>query len=1011
MSIYTKFTFVMLLAGLVKVPVEAHALAIAEGAATEAGSKLADVVVQGKVTSAQGEPLPGVTVVLKGTTNGATTGVDGTYSLRIAQPSGTLVFSFIGFVANEVPINGKTTVNVVLQEDTKALEEVVVVGYGTQKKSDITGAVGSVKAEEIQEVPVTSAAQALQGRVAGVNVSMAGTRPGAGVTVRVRGNRSFSADNDPLYVVDGIPITGGINDIAPQDIASIEVLKDASATAIYGSRGANGVVLVTTKRGTVGKARVTYDTYIGFSKALGKVDMMNGEEFAEYKRESRRATGNYNDSNPQAADEALFEPVELESIRLGRSTDYQEHMLRRGVIQNHQLGVNGGTEDTRYAVSLNYFKDEGIIKIQDMSRYTLRVNLDQKIGDRIKVGVSSLLSKSVLNGLDLNPYDDALSENPLGMPYDEAGNLIFLPTNDGLRSNPLSELVKGAHVNKEDRLRIFSSLYGEVQLAEGLSYRLNFGPDLIQSRKGNFTGRYTNARRGNDPTAHADEDQVFNYTLENILNYNKTFAQKHNLAVTGLYSVQQRKQEATSIDVQGVPAEDMEYYNLGAASKVTGVGSFYQKWNILSYMARVNYGYDSRYLLTLTGRADGSSRFAEGKKWGFFPSVAVGWNISNEAFMQDIPWLSTLRLRASYGETGNTGINPYQTQGSLARTTYSFGNTGLFGFRPGAIRNDDLRWETTSSFNFGVDFGAWNNRISGSLEVYRQQTRDLLLQRQLPFTSGFGSVLENIGSTQNTGVEFALSAIVVPGNDFNWSVDLNAFANREKIVELYGGKTDDVGSQWFIGKPINVYYDYDKIGIWQQGEVEQAKLYGQKPGEIKVRDVNGDNKITADDRIILGTPRPNWQGGMTHRFSYKDFDFSFFLFGQFGNTIISNLHEGGPINLFGRYNSLDVDYWTPNNPTNAYPRPNQNQESPVYASTLRYFDGSFVKIRNINLGYNVPSALTDKVKLGAVRIYATAQQPLIFSSYVRDYKGIDPEFPRQDTPSYSQYLLGLNVKF
>ncbi len=1011
MSFYTKFTFVMLLAGLAKLPAEAQVLALAKEPAHEASGKVADAVIQGKVTSAKGEPLPGVTVVLKGTTNGATTDVDGSYSLRLSQASGTLVFSFIGFIAKEVEINGKTILNVVLQEDTKALEEVVVVGYGTQKKSDITGAVGSVKAEEIKEVPVTSAAQALQGRIAGVNVTMAGTKPGAGVTVRVRGNRSFSADNDPLYVVDGIPITGGINDIAPQDISSIEVLKDASATAIYGSRGANGVVLVTTKRGVIGKPQVTYDTYVGFSKALGKVDMMNGAEFAEYKRESRRATGNYNDNDPEAADKALFEPVELESITLGRSTDYQEAMLRKGMIQNHQLSVNGGTEDTRYAVSMNYFKDEGIIKIQDMSRYTLRVNLDQKIGDRIKVGVSSLISKSVLNGLDLNPYDDALAENPLGIPYDESGNLIFLPTNDGLRSNPLSELVKGAHVNKEDRLRIFSSLYGEVQLAEGLSYRLNFGPDLVQSRQGNFTGRYTNARRGNDPTAHADENQVFNYTLENILNYNKTFAQKHNLAVTGLYSVQQRKQEATSIDVQGVPAEDMEYYNLGAASKVTGVGSFYQKWNILSYMARVNYGYDSRYLLTLTGRADGSSRFADGKKWGFFPSVAVGWNISNETFMQDIPWLSTLRLRASYGETGNTGINPYQTQGSLARTTYSFGNTGLFGFRPGAIRNNNLRWETTSSVNFGIDFGAWNNRISGSMEVYRQQTRDLLLQRQLPFTSGFGSVLENIGSTQNTGVEFALSAILVPGNDFNWSVDLNAFANREKIVELYGGKTDDVGSQWFIGKPINVYYDYDKIGIWQLNEAEQAKLYGQKPGEIKVRDVNGDNKITADDRVILGTPRPTWQGGMTHRFAYKDFDFSFFVFGQFGNTIISNLHEGGPINLFGRYNSLDVDYWTPNNPTNAYPRPNQNQESPIYASTLRYFDGSFVKIRNINLGYNVPSALTDKVKLGTVRLYATAQQPFIISSYVRDYKGIDPEFPRQDTPSYSQYLLGLNVKF
>ncbi|RDV13513.1 TonB-dependent receptor [Pontibacter diazotrophicus] len=1011
MANFTKITFLVLLLGLTEVSVKAELLATAEGYTPGINTKVADVVVEGKVTSSKGEPLPGVTVVAKGTANGATTGVDGTFALRLPQASGTLVFSFVGFVSKEVPLTGQTTVNVVLQEDTKALEEVVVVGYGTQKKSDVTGAVSSVKAEEIQELPITNAAQALQGRVAGVNVTMAGTRPGAGVEVRVRGNRSFSANNDPLYVLDGIPITGGINDIAPQDIASIEVLKDASATAIYGSRGANGVVLVTTKRGTVGKPQVTYDTYIGFSQALGKIDMMNGAEFAEYKRESRRATGDYDDSNPQASDEELFEPVELESIRSGRSTDYQEHMLRKGVIQNHQLGVNGGTENTRYAISLNYFEDNGIIKIQDMSRYTLRVNLDQQIGDRIKIGVSSLASRSVLNGLDLNPYDDALAENPLGVPYDEEGNLIFLPTNDGLRSNPLSEIQDGAHVNREDRFRIFSSLYGELKIAEGLTYRLNFGPDLIQSRKGNFTGRYTNARRGNDPTAHTDENQVFNYTLENIVNYNKTFAGKHSLNFTGLYSVQQRQQEETRIDVQGVPAEGMRYHNLGAASKVTGVGSYYQKWNILSYMARANYGYDSRYLLTLTGRADGSSRFAEGNKWGFFPSVALGWNVSNEAFMQDVSWLTTLRMRASYGETGNTGINPYQTQGTLSRTTYSFGNTGLFGFRPGSIRNDALRWETTTSYNVGVDYGLWNNRVSGSIELYRQNTRDLLLQRQLPFTSGFGSVLENIGSTRNSGIEFGLSAIIIPGNDFNWSVDLNAFANREEIVELYGGKTDDVGSQWFIGQPINVYYDYEKIGIWQLGEEEQADQFGQVPGEIRVRDVNGDNQITAADRVILGTPRPSWQGGMTHRFAYKNFDLSFFVFGQFGNTIISNIHEGGPINLFGRYNSLDVDYWTPENPTNAYPRPNQNQESPIYASTLRYFSGSFVKVRNINLGYNLPETLTEKVGLSSVRVYATAQQPLIFSSYVSDHKGIDPEFPRQDTPSYSQYLLGLNVRF
>jgi len=973
--------------------------------------------ITGKVVSASGEALPGVTVLLKGTTNGTATSVDGTYSLSVPETGGTLVFSFVGYTTQEKTFSGPGPLNVTLADDAKALEEVVVVGYGAQKKSDITGSVASVKSEDITVVPVTNASQALQGRVAGVNVTTAGSKPGAGVTVRIRGNRSFSAGNDPLYVIDGIPITGGLNDIAPQDIESMEVLKDASATAIYGSRGANGVVLITTKRGKLGNPQLTYDSYVGFSQALGKADVMNGTEYAEYKRESRRATGNYNDNDPDA-DAKLFQPVELASIELGRSTDYQDMMLRKGLIQNHQLGLNGGTESTKYALSLNFFQDKGIIKIQDMTRYTVRLNLDQQFGKRIKLGASTLASKSVINGASLNPYDDALEENPLGIPYDDQGNLIFLPTNDGLRSNPLSEIVPGANINREDRLRIFSSLYGELSIADGLTYRLNFGPDLIQSRTGNFTGRFTNARRNNDPTAGTREDQVFNYTLENIVNYNKTFAEKHSIGFTGLYSVQQRQQEATNIDVQGIPAEQMEYYNLGSALTVSGVGSSYQRWNILSYMARVNYGFKDRYLITLTGRADGSSRFAEGKKWGIFPSVALAWNMQNESFMQDMSWLSMLKLRASYGETGNTGIDPYQTQGSLSRTTYSFGNTGVLGFRPGAIRNDDLRWETTQSANIGLDFGGWNNRVTGTLEVYRQNTRDLLMRRQLPLTSGFGEVLANVGSTQNSGIELSLSTRIIPGNDnggFSWDIDLNAFANREKITKLFQGKKDDVGNAWFIGQPIRVFYDYEKIGIWQTEEAELAKVYGQKPGEIRVRDVNNDNKITADDRVILGTDRPKWQGGITQRFAYKGFDLSLFIFGQFGNMILSRLHDGYPTSFFGRYNNLDVDYWTPTNLTNAYPRPNQNQETPVYRSTLRYFDGSFVKIRNINLGYNVPANLINKIGMQSLRIYATAQQPLVFSSYVSKHKGIDPEVNPDitgvETPSFSQYLLGVNVRF
>ncbi|HYH55114.1 MAG TPA: TonB-dependent receptor, partial [Anseongella sp.] len=711
------------------------------------------LTVGGKVADPGGAPLPGVSIVVKGSTLGTSSEPDGNYTLQGVAPDDTLVFTFLGFQPREVPVNGQQTINVTLTSDTRELEQVVVVGYGTQKREDVTGAISSISAKALREVPVTQASQSLQGRAAGVYVTSSGNDPGDGATIRIRGNRSFAASNDPLFVVDGIPITGGLQDVNPADIESIEVLKDASSTAIYGSRGANGVVIVTTKRGTAGKTLVSYNAYAGISEALAKADMMNGPEFAEYKRESRRTTGEYTN------DEELFEPVELESIRLGRWTDYQELLLENGFSQNHQLSVSGGAEKTQFNISFNFFQDKGIIPGQDFTRYTTRVNVDQEIGERFKIGTSTLGGYNIQDGDDLNPYDDALSENPLGVPYDEEGNLIFTPTNDGLRTNPLNEIVPGAYVNREKRFRLFSSIYGEATLAEGLKFRLNFGPDLIQHRLGNFQGKLTNARRGGISEAQGYEDFVFNYTLENILTYNRTFAEKHSVDITGLYSFQSRQFEESVIRVRGIPVENMQYFEFGAAEEILEANSQFEKWNIQSYMARINYGYDSRYLLTLTGRLDGSSRFGENHRYGFFPSAAFAWNIINEEFMKGSTLFDNLKLRLSYGEVGNTGIDPYQTQGLLSRTSYAFGDDPAFGFRPSQLRNDDLKWETTASFNAGIDFSVLKSRISGTVEFYQQNTSDLLMERQLPYTSGFGSVLENVGATRNTGLEVTLSTL------------------------------------------------------------------------------------------------------------------------------------------------------------------------------------------------------------------------------------------------------------
>ena len=1003
------------------------------GTTAQAWAQQAGISISGTVVDGAGTGLPGATVLVKGTTNGTNTGADGRFELRVPDDDASLVISSIGFTSRTIAVGSQRQFSVTLQEDVKSLSDVVIVGYGTQKKSQTTGAISSVTAQQITALPVTNARQALQGRAAGVDVIQTGSTPGGGVTVRIRGRRSINASNDPLYVVDGIPLASGIDDVNPQDIASMEILKDASATAIYGSRGANGVVLVTTKRGVAGKPVVSYDAYYGFSNELSKVDLFNGAEFAEYKRESRRAVGAYDDSNPEAADKKLFSAVELEGIAQGRSTDYQKYLLRTGTIQSHQVGVSGGSEKTQFSLSGNFFKDKGIIKTTDFTRYSFRVNIDHKINEHFQVGTSTFGVYSLNNGADspdngslsglyggngFNPYHGALLENPLGKPYDDEGNLIFLPTPDGLRSNPAAEVVPGANVAETKTIRLFNSIYGVWKIVDGLQYRLNFGPDLTSQRFGRFTGRATNARRGGAPTARLEEGQHFNYTLENIVTYNKVFKEAHTLGITALHSIQRDRNERSFIDVQGVAAETQSFYNLGQASTFNSPGSDLSTWSLQSFMGRVNYDYKGRYLFTLTGRYDGSSRFGANNKYGFFPSVAVGWNLGDEAFLQNVSWLDQLKLRASYGAIGNTGINPYQTQSLLSRTTYAFGTNSAYGYRVGTIGNDDLKWETTTTGNAGLDFSLLKGRLYGSVEVYQADTRDLLLFDQLPISNGFDRVLRNVGHTRNRGVEVSLTTVnVAPANTggFRWSTDLQFTRNRESIIELFNGKVDDIGNQRFIGQPLQVYYDYQKLGIWQTDEADEAKKFGQAPGQIKVKDQNGDGKIDAvNDRVIVGNTIPKWSGGITNRFEFKGVDFSFFIYARVGNTIRSEFHTANN-NLFGRYNNLDVDYWTPTNPTNEFPRPNTNQEFPIYGSTLQYFDGTFVKVRNVNLGYSFAPAVYEKVKLGGLRLYASVQQPFIFAKYRSKYKGIDPETTDvvndNQTPSIRQLTFGLNAKF
>jgi TonB-linked SusC/RagA family outer membrane protein len=965
-------------------------------------------VISGEIIdSATHETIVGAAILIKSKPNGITSDVNGKFSLT-AGYGDEITVSYMGYKTQSVAITQDHMV-ILLAAQRSSLSEVVVVGYGTQKKRDVTGSVVSISADDIKQIPATNPFQAIKGKAAGVDVFNGGNEPGAAINIQIRGQNSIKANNPPLVVLDGIPaIDGFINDINPSDIQSIEVLKDASATAIYGSRASNGVLLITTKRGATGKTNINYDSYYGVTSTINRLDLMNGPEFAQLRREANR-TDDPKGAYPQ--DKDIFDNIALESIATGRSTDWQDIIYGNGNKQNHQLSISGGNEKTQFALSTNYFKENGIVDKSDYTRGSFRVNVDHRVSDKLKAGISSFASRSIQHVPSGDVFDNALRLNPLGVPYDDQGNLLFRPNNDeGQRVNPLYDIT--GSLDERYRTRVFASIYGEYKFSPALSYRLNVGPDAEFANGGNFNGSMTTASQGGSSTAGVNETNIFSVTIENILNYDKRFGKDHHITATGVQSFQNQVTNSSFTNVSKLPYESQTYHNLGTAGSVTGVGSDYQKWSLLSYMGRINYQYKDRYLLTVTGRADGSSRFAVGHKWGFFPSAALAWKMSDEEFLKRSTFISTLKLRTSYGSTGNTGIVPYQTFGILSPSSYTFGDTGAPGFLPGTISNPNLKWETTNQINAAVDFGFWNDRLTGTVEYYQSKTHDLLLDRSIPTSSGFVSVLENIGSTQNTGIEISLSSVNISSanNGFRWKTDINFARNRNKITELLGDGKDIVGNSWFIGQPINVFYDYKKIGIWQTDEAAAAKQGGFAVGGIKIEDTNHDGKYDADDRQILGSYTPAWIGGLTNTFSYKGFDLSVVLNTRQDYLTYSQWYDNNN-RLAGRYNNLNVNYWTPENPTNDNPRPDKNQEGVFLGSTLAYKNVSFVRVKNIIFTYRFPTAWIKKLQLSALSINVSAENPFT----ITDYKGYDPEFEstgqRALYPSTKMYSIGINASF
>ena len=997
--------------------------------------------VSGTITDERGEPIIGANVIEKGSTNGVITDLDGNFVLSLSDDA-VLQISYIGYTNQEIRVGNQTTLDIILREDLLNLDEVVVIGYGTVKKRDLTGSVASVDAAKIASVPATTASQALQGRVPGVMVSNADRTPGSAPTVMIRGKRSITASNEPLYVIDGVPVTGGIGEISPADIESMEVLKDASATAIYGARGANGVILITTKQGKAGKTVIDYNGYVGAQTILNQLDFWDGPEYAEYTREAYRNTSNsairYN-SNTASRDQDLVcpgfvrDPSIMESVMMGwgddgvyypsrvRTTNYMDHVTRTGMVTDHQLSIRGGNDRTNFLASATYNKENGIFKDEDYERYSIRLNLNHEINKYVKFGAQTQYSRAVQNrGTGLA---GGWRLSPLAQLRDEEGELIPLPGSYNVY-NILMDLEPGAVDRPKKTSRYLGSYFLDIKLpVDGFKFRSNLGIDSRTVQDYEFkSARTAGQGLGVSKATNATEKYTM-FTLENMLFYDKTFNDKHTLGVTLLQSIQEDIKEANKIRVSKLPADNLTYYDVGAGLITDEIKSEQVKWNMASFMARVNYNYLGRYLLTVSARYDGSSRLAEGHKWVLFPSAALAWRINEEAFMQQAEWLDNLKLRVGFGKTGNSAVDPYQTKGGLEIYKYPFGD-GAIGYAPKIMANSLLTWETTDQWNLGVDFGILRGRVNGTIDFYLQDTHDLLLKRQLPVVSGFPEVLSNVGKTRNKGIEVAINTMNVNNKNFQWTTDLMLAANKEEIVELFNGKSDDIGNKWFIGQPVNVHYDYKKVGIWQNtpedlAEMEKFAANGTEfsPGDIKIQDVNGDYKITDEDKQIIGNERPKLTASMVNTFNYKGFDLSVFLYASFGAMLYNDIYA---LEHCGRNGGVKVDYWTPDNPTNKYPRPSIDEERPIYITSTYYEKADYLRVRTMTLGYTLPKETSRKFLVDKLRVYFTAQNPFIFTNY----KGIDPEAakvekdgnPKKDgsgfgTPSTSSWIFGVNMTF
>jgi TonB-linked SusC/RagA family outer membrane protein len=969
-------------------------------------------VVKGRVTSGD-SAVTNVTVQVKGTNRAVQTDQNGDFAIDAATGA-TLVFSRVGFATQEMPVANRRVLEVHLVISSKDLNEVIVVGYGTQKKVDVTGSVASVPKARLSELPVTNVLQAVEGSVAGVSVTNTSAVPGATPTVLIRGQNSITANSGPLIVVDGIPLSksgGSVNDINPNDIASMEILKDASAVAIYGTNGSNGVILITTKRGVTGKPVIRYSGYEGIEDLAHILKPRSAQSYVQKYADFMQQTG-------QTQTSPVPNASELPNYNAGKTTDWIKETTQQGIIGDHNLSISGGTKDVRYFVSGEYLKQKGSIRGYQYHRASFRSNLDFNLAEFLTVGTSLFITNNDYGGGRANLLF-ATAMSPYGQELNADGTYNIYPMYpELLYTNPLIGLYQ-SNVNHNFNLNGVG--YAEVRFGgvlKGLKYRLNAGYNYIPSAVYTYAGRNDNNPLG---TATTFNSETSSYTLDNLLTYSREFGKNH-IDFTGLYSAEQRRYFADAYSATGFINDLLTYNNIGAGSTVSAAstgnglpnGSYSDRYALNSQMARVNYSYDDRYLLTLTARRDGSSVFGSNtSKYGVFPVAALGWNISNEDFMKRVSWVDNLKVRGSYGKTGNEAINVYGTITTDNSVKYPFNGAAQIGVLAGNLGNSNLHWESTIGTNVGVDFAVLRGRVSGTIDVYSTHTDGLILKRQIPSISGYTSVLDNLGKTKNQGIEVTLTTKNVNGRDFRWESLFVFSANRNRIVDLYGDHKSDTGNVWFIGHPIGVVYDYKKQGVWQTGEDASKQDPGAKPGDLKFQDLNGDGKITAQDKTILGQTSPQWIGGMTNTFHYRDFHLSIFI--QTVQGVTKNDPDLNYVDESGRRNTpAEVGYWTTTNKSQSRPALSYfNTRGYGYAS-----NASYTRLKDITFSYTLPPALLDKAHLGSVTVYVSGRNLYTWTKWI----GWDPEnvyYGRgvsdasgswtNNYPTIRSVILGLNI--